>query len=91
MSTRRCVHFLGRMAYSPPLWLSRGSLFLSSDNHPVTSMKIAIAPVTMKSRMRFSTGMTILLVKYRDKVIPAPPKHIDMSQFSEVLLGRHHV
>jgi hypothetical protein len=78
------------MAYSPQLWLSRGSLFLSSDNHMVTSMKIAIAPVTMKSRMRFSTGMAIVLVRYRAKASPVPPEDIDMSQFSEVLFGRTH-
>jgi hypothetical protein len=45
----------------------------------------------MKSRMRFSTGMAILLVKYREKVSPAPAEDIDMSQFSEVLLGCNHV
>jgi hypothetical protein len=51
-------------------------------------MKIAIAPVTMKSRMRFSAGMAIFLVKHRGEVSPMPTENIDMSQFFKVLFGR---
>ncbi|MFT5180524.1 MAG: hypothetical protein ACI8S3_000398 [Alphaproteobacteria bacterium] len=87
----RSEHSRGRTAYSAALWSSRGSLFRSSDNHPVTSRKTAIAPSTMKSKMMFSTGMATLPDRdWRQvwiKCISPPTENIDMGQSIMVILG----